>query len=394
MLPNDLPAPRDSDLKRNFPEAVADLLRRFLPFFGGKSLVLFTANSRRDLVYERIAPPLAELGYPVARQGQGSLRQLVDAFRDDPARSLLGSRSLWEGVDVEGSSLSYVFLEKLPYPSIGDPVEAARMGAVEAAGGDPFYGYLLPKMVTVLNQGFGRLIRSQSDHGAVILLDKRLRSAMYRTEVLRSLPDPTIGYQSGTDLFRRIAEWMDLPSDPDDLPAPAIPDLARILAEQQLPDVYVCDDDFEPVAKPRLLAVQRAIWGQETFRPGQEEIMRAVLAGKDVLTLLPTGAGKSRTYQLPAMIRPGLTLVISPLIALIREQVEKLREVPGMVATAALVSGMDAASQEEALRAAAAGRLKLLYVSPERLRDPRFRAYLPRLPLVQLVVVEAHCIST
>lgn len=394
MLPNDLPAPRDSDLKRNFPEAVADLLRRFLPFFGGKSLVLFTANSRRDLVYERIAPPLAELGYPVARQGQGSLRQLVDAFRDDPARSLLGSRSLWEGVDVEGSSLSYVFLEKLPYPSIGDPVEAARMGAVEAAGGDPFYGYLLPKMVTVLKQGFGRLIRSHGDHGAVILLDKRLRSAMYRMEVLRSLPDPTIGYQSGTDLFRRIAEWMDLPFDPDDLPAPTIPDLARILAEQQLADVYVCDDNFETVARPRLLAVQRAIWGQETFRPGQEEIMRAVLAGKDVLTLLPTGAGKSRTYQLPAMIRPGLTLVISPLIALIRDQVEKLREVPGMAVTAALVSGMDATSQEEALRAAAAGRLKLLYVSPERLRDPRFRAYLPRLPLVQLVVDEAHCIST
>ena len=111
--------------------------------------------------------------------------------------------------------------------------------------------------------------------------------------------------------------------------------------------------------------------------------MRAVLAGKDMLTLLPTGAGKSRTYQLPALIRPGLTLVISPLIALIRDQVEKLREVPGMIWAAALVSGMDASSQEETLRAAAEGRIKLLYLSPERLRDPRFRAYLPSLPLVQ-----------
>jgi len=122
--------------------------------------------------------------------------------------------------------------------------------------------------------------------------------------------------------------------------------------------------------------------------------MRAVLAGKDVLTLLPTGAGKSRTYQLPALIRPGLTLVISPLIALIRDQVEKLREVPGMTWAAALVSGMDAASQEDVLRAAMQGHIKLLYLSPERLRDPRFRAYLPALPLVQLVVDEAHCIST
>ena len=94
-----------------------------------------------------------------------------------------------------------------------------------------------------------------------------------------------------------------------------------------------------------------------------------------MLTLLPTGAGKSRTYQLPALIRPGLTLVVSPLIALIRDQVEKLREVPGMSFVAALVSGMDAASQEDVLHHAANGRLKLLYVSPERLRaDPEYAA--------------------
>jgi Lhr-like helicase len=164
--------------------------------------------------------------------------------------------------------------------------------------------------------------------------------------------------------------------------------------EQQLPTLFVDDADFERIARPRLLAIQQAIWGQSTFRSGQEDISRDVLTGKDVLTLLPTGAGKSRTYQLPALIRPGLTLVISPLIALIRDQVEKLREVPGMSLVAALVSEMDAASQEDVLRDAANGRLKLLYISPERLRDPRFRAYFDRLPLVQLVVDEAHCIST
>src|SRR5262249_3285587 len=158
--------------------------------------------------------------------------------------------------------------------------------------------------------------------------------------------------------------------------------------------LFVPEADFPTVALPRLLAVQRAVWGQDRFRPGQEEIIQSVLAGKDVLTLLPTGAGKSRTYQLPALIRPGLTLVISPLIALIRDQVEKLREIEGMPCVAALVSGMDAGSQEDVLRAAAAGRLRLLYVSPERLRDPRFRTYLPQLPLVQLVVDEAHCIAT
>src|SRR5262249_24891115 len=162
------PAPRDTELKRNFPEAVARLLSRFIPFFGGKTLGLFTANSRRDLVHSLIAPPLAEAGYPVICQGQGALQRLVEEFRDDPTRSLLGTRSLWEGVDVPCESLSYFFLEKVPYPTLGDPVEAARMNAVETSGGDAFYQYLLPKMIILLKQGFGRLIRTASDHGAAI----------------------------------------------------------------------------------------------------------------------------------------------------------------------------------------------------------------------------------
>ncbi len=394
MLPNNLPAPRDSELKRNFQAAVADLLRRFIPTFQGRTLGLFTANSRRDYVYEQIVDELAEQGYPLLRQGQGSLRRLIDDFRDDFGTSLLGTRSLWEGVDVPGYSLSYVFLEKLPYPSLGDPVEAARMGAVENADGNSFYDYLLPKMVIILKQGFGRLIRSSTDRGAVILLDKRLRSSLYRNEVLSSLPNPTLSNASDVDMFRKIADWMPFSINPDDLPAPTVPDVQRVLNEQELTTVYVAPEEYETLARPRLLAVQKAIWNQDTFREGQEEIIRDVLAGKDVLTLLPTGAGKSRTYQLPALIRPGLTLVISPLIALIRDQVEKLREVPGITCVASLVSGMDAASQEEVLRSAADGKIKLLYVSPERLRDPRFRAYLPQFKLIQLVVDEAHCIAT
>ena len=343
---------------------------------------------------KEIVNELADRGYLLLRQGQGSLRRLIDDFRRDGETSLLGTRSLWEGVDVPGNSLSYVFLEKLPYPSLGDPVEAARMGAVENAGGNSFSDYLLPKMVILLKQGFGRLIRSATDRGAVILLDKRLRSSLYRNEVLSSLPNPTISYASDVALFQEIADWMPFHINPDDLPAPTVPDVQRVLTEQELATSIVAVEEYEELARPRLLAVQKAIWNQDIFREMQEEIMRDVLAGKDVLTLLPTGAGKSRTYQLPALIRPGLTLVISPLIALIRDQVEKLREVPGITCVASLVSGMDAASQEEVLRLAAAGKIKLLYISPERLRDPRFRVYLPQFNLVQLVVDEAHCIAT
>src|SRR5206468_6436180 len=85
MLPNDLPAPRDSDLKRNFPEAVAALLRRFIPFFHGKTLGLFTSNARRDLVHEHLATPMTEAGFPLLCQGHGSLPQLLAEFREDTA---------------------------------------------------------------------------------------------------------------------------------------------------------------------------------------------------------------------------------------------------------------------------------------------------------------------
>lgn len=393
MLPGDLPAPRDTALKRDFPRAVADFLGRFIPFFGGKTLSLFTANSRRDYVFSQLQEPLAQAGFPLLSQGEGSAARMIEEFRGTTAASLLGSRSLWEGVDVPGESLSFLTIEKLPYPSLGDPVEAARMNAVENAGGDAFKGYLLPKMVILLKQGFGRLLRSETDRGAVILLDKRLKSAMYRPEVLRSLPDPTIGYESDGALFRRVAEWMGMPFDPALLPAKTTPDTAILRARLEFATPFVADVDW-PDARARLLELQNAIWKQDSFRGGQEEIMRATLSGDDHLTLLPTGAGKSRTFQLPALLRPGLTLVISPLIALIRDQVETLRDKSELGCVAALVSGMDAASQEETLRQAVAGELRLLYISPERLRDPRFRSALPRLPLVQLVVDEAHCIAT
>jgi ATP-dependent DNA helicase RecQ len=137
--------------------------------------------------------------------------------------------------------------------------------------------------------------------------------------------------------------------------------------------------------------ILREYWGYETFRPLQKEIIQSVLEGKDTLALLPTGGGKSICYQVPALAQDGITLVISPLIALMKDQVENLKK-KGVLA-AAIYSGMSKNAIVQTLKNVAYGPYKLLYVSPERLETDLFKEYLPALNINFIAVDEAHCIS-
>ena len=132
-------------------------------------------------------------------------------------------------------------------------------------------------------------------------------------------------------------------------------------------------------------------FGHEAFRPGQEDVVRAVMEGRDVLAVMPTGSGKSIGYQLPALLLDGLTLVVSPLIALMKDQVDELVR-RGMRA-AAIHSGRSPEQRREALRAARGGELDLLYVAPERFASDSFRELLAEVPLALFAVDEAHCVS-
>lgn len=132
-------------------------------------------------------------------------------------------------------------------------------------------------------------------------------------------------------------------------------------------------------------------WGHDQFRPTQLEIIESVLNGHDTLAILPTGGGKSICFQVPAMKMDGLCLVISPLIALMEDQVNKL--LSNNIAAAALISGMKLQEQEEILSAAENDELKFLYVSPERLQAKKFIDLLSNLPISLIAVDEAHCIS-
>lgn len=138
-------------------------------------------------------------------------------------------------------------------------------------------------------------------------------------------------------------------------------------------------------------SIVKEYWGYDTFRPLQAEIITAVLEGKDVLALLPTGGGKSICFQVPTLAKDGICLVISPLIALIKDQVENLKN-KGINALA-IYSGMPFLEIKKTLQNAAYGNYKFLYVSPERLETALFLDYLPSLNINLIVVDEAHCIS-
>jgi ATP-dependent DNA helicase RecQ len=137
--------------------------------------------------------------------------------------------------------------------------------------------------------------------------------------------------------------------------------------------------------------VLKQYWNHDSFRPQQEEIVNSVLEGHDTLALLPTGGGKSICFQVPTMVREGLCLVISPLIALMKDQVQNLRK-KGITAFA-IYSGMSRRDVISTFKLAATGNCRFLYVSPERLETDLFKEYLPALHVTLIAVDEAHCIS-
>ena len=139
------------------------------------------------------------------------------------------------------------------------------------------------------------------------------------------------------------------------------------------------------------LEVLKQYWGHDAFRPMQEEIISAATDGRDVLAILPTGGGKSVCFQVPALMREGIALVVTPLIALMKDQVQNL-EARGIKALA-IHAGMERREVEITLGNAAYGDFKFLYVSPERLNTALFQSWLPLLPINYIVVDEAHCIS-
>jgi Rad3-related DNA helicase len=149
---------------------------------------------------------LTEAGVTVLSQGGGGSRhQLLETFKASNRTILLGTRSFWEGVDVIGPALSALVLVRLPFAVPTDPIVAARSETFD----DPFYNYQVPDAILRFRQGFGRLIRSKTDRGIVVVLDKRVQSKGYGKLFLESLPECTIHKGPLMNLPAAAREWVD-----------------------------------------------------------------------------------------------------------------------------------------------------------------------------------------
>ncbi len=180
-LPAEMPDPRDA----GFQDAATKRIRQVLEITRGRAFCLFTSYQQMRDLYERL---LAELSFPLLLQGTAPRKALLEEFRATPNAVLFGTSSFWQGVDVQGEALSCVIVDRLPFAVPSDPVVAARMKAIETAGGAPFFEYQVPSAVITLKQGFGRLIRSLEDRGVLVLLDPRIQRQRYGRVFLESLP--------------------------------------------------------------------------------------------------------------------------------------------------------------------------------------------------------------
>lgn len=368
---------------------------------------------------------------------------------------LIGTRGLWQGVDVPAEKVRLVWVNKLPFPPVGDPVTEVRRVRVAAAARDAGERdpelvarerYYLPLAAMALRQAVGRLLRSQDHRGVVVISDSKLAGdtalrRSYRRFFLASLPgfaaDDGSGEPGSGNVVTMEEGWSRIWSflattgrDPERSPAAIsaaqatglstpdalaehvwLPHTRRVLAARFVDDAEV--ERFKASGRftDELLVRAREVGGAlnledgplESLRDAQVDALEALAAGRDVMALLPTGYGKSFLFQLPGLILPGVTIVISPLVSLMTDQAMKLnRTVGGRVRAltgpmAESNSRLGKSQVYEQLIGTADHDIKIVYLAPERFATTQFQQMVRagvRAGIVRRIAVdEAHTLA-
>jgi RecQ family ATP-dependent DNA helicase len=396
--------------------------------FDGGAMVLTTARSTAGGIADYATAELRRRGdetrvhSALISGNQRAVRSFAD--REDGGGLLVGTRGLWQGVDIsDANRLRLVWINKLPFAPFAAPVIEARREAVkvraELSGAeDPeavaTEGYYLPLAALQLQQAVGRLIRSERHRGVIVISDRKLAGATalrraYRNTFLGSLdpgllrPDPDTGESAGGNVTTMAEGWRriwaffarqellsaqragELSTD-EALEAHTLLPQTRRIRELALTSDQV--DELRAAGRLGDVVCERAAQvagllhlsdDPAELKSSQVAAIRAVAEGRNVLGLLPTGFGKSFCFQLPALVLPGVTIVVSPLVALMHDQALELnRSIGGAVR--ALVAPLRESSSRAGKTEVAdqlLGRgdhgIRLVYVSPERLCQRRFR---------------------
>ena len=192
-----------------FRQALEERILRAVAIARGGAFILFTSYDLLNKVYSALAPDLARLGLVALKQGETGRHALLARFRKEQNAVLFGTDSFWEGVDVKGEAPRLVIIARLPFQVPTEPVQQARAEQIQAMGGDPFREFSVPQAVIKFRQGFGRLIRSRDDRGAVLILDRRVTTKGYGKIFLRSLPETAVVTADSGEVFARMERFFE-----------------------------------------------------------------------------------------------------------------------------------------------------------------------------------------